>query len=199
MKCNLMVGALVLVLGGVATAAPVTVQAQDVAPPALADDGDLAAGMQPRGAFFDFARIDADADGKVTQEELRAYRSAAVTGVDQNGDGLISETELTADIAARMTARAAEMARARIAAKDVDGDGQLNVEEALARPMPVAMFGRIDADGDGAISQAEFDAAAEQMKDRHGRRGDGRRRGHGHGFGQGHGQGMFGFGGSDNG
>ncbi len=198
MKHKLALGALIAVLGTSAAIVPFALTAQeaqtpDAAPDASADGpmgGPADAPMGGRPPIFDFAKMDTDKDGKITQEELKAFRAAQVSGVDADKNGLISESELAADIVAKMTARADDMAKARIAAQDVDGDGQLSAEELLAPPLPAALFGRIDGDGDGAISQAEFDAAREKMAER---KGDAR------GDRKGHGRGMRFWGGPDNG
>ena len=46
------------------------------------------AGMM--GPAFDFAAIDANKDGKVTPEELTAWRKAQAAGIDTNADGKLS-------------------------------------------------------------------------------------------------------------
>lgn len=147
--------------------------------------GDGMGPMGGRGGMFgmlDFATLDADGDGRVTTEELQAFRTSQVEGVDADGNGLVSQAELEAHMSARMAERIGTMAAERIASQDANGDGQLSVEELMMPPMPARMFERLDADGDGAVSQAEFDAAREQMQDRGGR-GDGPGRGEGRGHG----------------
>lgn len=122
-----------------------------------------------RAALFDFAALDADADGKVTMEEITAARDAEAKALDANGDGKIDVAELTAY---RMV-EVEEQAKAQIAALDADGDGALSAAElairAIARMpavIPQPFFDRIDADADGAISQAEFDAAKAVVQQR---------------------------------
>ena len=167
---------LVAGLGLAAVALPLSVLAQD-APAAGASEGAGAGPMSgpmdghARGGFgadVMFDQLDADADGKVTAEEIAAARQARVTGLDANADGLISATELAARTMEGMQARADAMAARRIAAQDVDGDGMLSAAELATPPMPVAMFERMDSDKDGAISQAEYDAAKDRMMDRRG-------------------------------
>jgi Ca2+-binding EF-hand superfamily protein len=132
-------------------------------------------GMGPR---FDFAAVDGDKDGKVTEAELTAWRAAEAGKIDANKDGKLSAEELTAARVAEMTARATEMATQMVADLDTDGDGLLTAAEMAARPGPARMFDRADADGDGAITQAELDAMHAE-----GPRGDGEGRGHGgHGW-----------------
>ena len=144
-----------------ATVAPETVPAETPAPGPMADMGKGRGGMA-----FDFTAMDTDKDGKVTEAEIAAYRAAQIAGLDADGNGLISATEMTAQIERQMSARAADMAAQRIAAQDVDGDGSLSVEALVSRPVPADMFDRGDTDGDGAIPQAEADAAQAKMRDR---------------------------------
>jgi Ca2+-binding EF-hand superfamily protein len=152
------------------------------------------------GPGFDFAAVDANGDGKVTQDEVKAYRAARIAGIDADGDNLISAEELAAMMTAHMQERVDKMAAARIEAQDVNGDGKLSVEEMLAPPMNGRMFSRIDTDGDGAVSEAEIAAAREKMGERGGRG----MRGHGKGdhrmgdHDQKGGHGWFGRGGDDN-
>lgn len=128
-------------------------------------------GMGPR---FDFAAVDADKDGKVTEAELTASRAAEAGKIDANKDGKLSAEELTAARVAEMTTRATEMATRMVAELDTDGDGLLTAAEMAARPGPARMFEHADADGDGAVTQAELDAMRAE-----GPRGDGEGRGQG--------------------
>lgn len=79
----------------------------------------------------------------------------------------------------------------QFAAADANRDGVLSVEERKAHrsqvrtDMRAHMFARLDADQNGAISKAEFDAAHDHGRDKAGKRHD--RRGHGaHGMMQRH-------------
>jgi hypothetical protein len=122
-----------------------------------------------------------------------------VSGIDADKDGKISAAELEAHMSARMAERVKAMAEARIAAQDLDDDGALGLEELMAPPMPARMFDRADADGDGAVSADEFEAAQARMQALHegfgrGGRGHGDRDGYGR---RGHGMhdGGMGYGG----
>ena len=136
---------------------------------------------------MDFAALDANADGMITPEDWTARAEARFTAADTNADGALSSEELVAQIAADRAAREAAHAAAMIAELDANADGVLQAEEFTdAAPTPDRMFDRFDSDADGAISEAEFDAALAEMGPQ-GPRGD---RGDRHGGGWG----FFGFG-----
>ncbi|WP_198431573.1 EF-hand domain-containing protein [Pseudorhodobacter sp. MZDSW-24AT] len=145
---------------------------------AFADRGDRMGGLRggPMGAGLDFAAIDANGDGKITPEEITAWRAAQAAALDADGDGLISAEEIAAMHIRAATQRANDHAARMIAQLDTDGDGKLSAAELATRPMAAGlsdrMFDRLDTDQDGAISQAELDAAKERMSDRRGHRGD---------------------------
>lgn len=140
-------------------------------------------GQGPRGAFMQemFAQIDADGDGKITKEEMEAFKTARFEAADTDGDGKLSYEELGAVRDARRVERAQKM----VERLDTDGDGLLNADElAAARPGregrgPEAMFDRLDADGDGALTLEEIQSAKAMRK-------GGKHRFGGHGHEQGH-------------
>lgn len=157
MKYTTYITAALVAATGLAFAMPVAAQTAAPVPPTA------------RPALFDFARLDANADGKVTMEEITAARDAEAKALDANGDGKIDAAELLA----YRTADLEERIKAEIAALDTDGDGALSAAELAAHRivrmspvLPQAMFDRIDTDKDGAISQAEFDAAKALVQNR---------------------------------
>lgn len=147
-------------LGGSVIALAVVLGAGASLADRAADHGKGFGGPMGPGAQmpFDFTAADADKDGKLTQAELNAYRTAWVKDVDSNGDGLISADELSAMHLKAAQARIEAQSKEMIANRDMDGDGKLSVVELLTPPLPAKLFERLDTDKDGAISQAELDA-----------------------------------------
>ncbi|MBL1437219.1 MAG: EF-hand domain-containing protein [Rhodobacteraceae bacterium] len=128
----------------------------------------------PRGLSFE--QIDANGDGALTMEEFQAQAGIKFSESDTNGDGQLDVEELMA-AAERERGRMIERLMERMDAND---DGMLSMEEMAPRDSG-RFFEKSDEDGNGEISQAEWDAAKDKMRG-HGRRGHG---GRGHG-GQGH-------------
>lgn len=122
--------------------------------------------------MFDFAAMDANGDGQVTQAEIAAQRSAKIAAMDTDKDGNLSEAELLAGHEARKEERQAQMAKRMVARMDANKDGVVSLAEMTPNEdRGVKMFKRMDADGDGAISKAEADAAMEKMAQRMEKRG----------------------------
>ena len=140
----------------------------------------LAAAAQERG-LPDFATLDADGDGLITQEELQAAGDARFAAADTDGDGALSAEELQARIVANAGDRAAQGATRMIERLDANEDGLLQREEIAERggDRMERMFDRADSDDDGAISAEEFAEVAERRGDHRGghggKRGEGRR------------------------
>lgn len=116
-----------------------------------------------------FAAIDANSDGKVTPEELDAHRAAMFAAADANGDGVLDAAELAARQEAEMKAMIAERTARMIERRDDNGDGSLSADEMGEGPIE-GRFAMIDTDDDGAISEAEAQAAAERFAEHRGKR-----------------------------
>ncbi|MDA7427970.1 EF-hand domain-containing protein [Primorskyibacter aestuariivivens] len=150
-------------------------------------------------AMLEFIDLDANGDGQLSTDEMANMAQAHFAKVDANGDGELSADELQAAAAERQARRVARMietldsdgngtlsAEEMEAARDMrgghgqragkDGEGhkkrwgwgKSNEERREARIE--RMFDRIDADGDGAISEAEYDEARAHMMKRRGGR-----------------------------
>lgn len=122
-----------------------------------------------------FETLDADGDGEVTAEDFEMARAARFGEIDADGDGSVSEAEFVAHAARTASERAARM----FERLDADGDGVLSrdvMERGRRGGMAARLIERFDSDGSGGLSEAEFDVAAAEMRERHGgRRGRGRR------------------------
>jgi Ca2+-binding EF-hand superfamily protein len=132
---------------------------------ALAESGPgkMGHGMRMQHSFEE---LDADADGRITQEEMTAHMQAQFEGADADGDGALSRDELVTRMTERQAERIAAYANHMIERHDSDGDGKLSPDEMKA-DRGGRMFKRADADGDGAITKAEFDEMREEMQNRH--------------------------------
>ena len=117
---------------------------------------------------MDFATLDTDGSGEITLEDIEAARDNRFADLDSNGDGQVSEAEFIA----HSQAQAAERASAMFARLDADGDGALSRDVLEARQgndrMASRMIERADTDNSGGVSAEEFEAIKERMADRRG-------------------------------
>jgi hypothetical protein len=170
-----MVGITLAQDGGAADAVQaVDNEGEPAAPPAPCDWPMRRGGRGPRPGCL-MRVLDADKDGVLSAEEI-ANASAALLTLDQDGDGALSAEELRPPRGERFVER--------LMSHDSDGDGKVTAAELPERMQ--RLLDRADTNEDGAIDQAEAEAAAEKMKDRpRGPRGKGfHGKGHG-GMGRG--------------
>ena len=95
--------------------------------------GGMMGGMGPMGGPM-MQMFDADGDGTVTPEEMRAQMQAKLTEYDSNGDGALSIAEFE------------------------------TLHSAMIREMMVDRFQYLDADGDGSVTAEEMTAPADMME-----------------------------------
>lgn len=123
-------------------------------------------GARGMGPMMSFEEMDLNGDGKVTAEEMAAMGQARFDKADANGDGFLDNDEMQAHVIEMAKERAAKVSERMIEHKDVDNDGKLSFEEMQpSEKRKGKMFSRMDTDGDGAISQAEFEEARAKMRD----------------------------------
>ena len=133
-----------------------------------------------------FAKADADGNGILSQDEMKAHRMAkraerrdkmgakAFEKLDTNKDGSLSKEEFDAGMAARgerhkkRHGKRAEKRFGKMMKRlDTNKDGGLSQEE-LNTGFVNRMFDRLDEDKDGRISVAEAEAAKSKMRKRFG-------------------------------
>ncbi|WP_199672152.1 EF-hand domain-containing protein [Pseudooceanicola sediminis] len=95
--------------------------------------GGMMGGMGPMGGGM-MQMFDADGDGTVTPEEMRAQLQAKLTEYDSDGDGALSIAEFE------------------------------TLHSAMIREMMVDRFQYLDADGDGSVTAEEMTAPADMME-----------------------------------
>ena len=122
-------------------------------------------------------KMDTNADGAISKDEIDANRAERFYEADVNGDNLVSPEEFATFSEAERERRMQERQERRFSRLDSDGDGLITAEEhaAAADERVDRMFARMDTDSDGVISEAEREAAREMMSERRGKRGKGRR------------------------
>ncbi len=116
-----------------------------------------------KGSRATFQELDADGDGQVTQAEITAHRNQKFTAADADGDGQLSVQEMQAAAQTKATERVNKMFEKH----DANADGFLSEDE-LPKPRRASkMFERIDADGNGSISEQEYADAKGKMGRKH--------------------------------
>ena len=157
-RTTTLTGALILALG--ATALPAVAQP-------------FGEGHGPRGPMFSFEDMDANGDGKVTKEEIKAQGEARFKAADTNGDGSLSAEEMVASMEKMRAERMLKGAERMIARRDANKDGKLTADEMAPRNGD-RMFAMMDLDEDGTVTKTEMELARKNMRGHHGDR-DGQR------------------------
>lgn len=163
----------------IAATATIVIAAPQSAPTSNTSAKSIDGKRDVRGHGGGMLAADANKDGKVSRAEAAAQADARFTAMDANKDGFVDQT----DFQARMQQHRNE----RFAALDANKDGRVTRAEfdashskrlaervqqadkqgrqmrkgdpAQAAQRAEAMFTRLDANKDGAVTRAEFDAA----------------------------------------
>ena len=124
-----------------------------------------AAAREPRSTrlFEQWQRADSDRDGALSRSEAQAMPALSpyFDAIDRDGNGRITADEVRAWRAAKRARRSARRPSglaALFASADTDGNGALSRAEVDALPRLARRFREIDANGDGSLSRAEIDA-----------------------------------------
>jgi Ca2+-binding EF-hand superfamily protein len=115
----------------------------------MAKPGSMRGGQMPS-----FEMLDTNGDGVITQTEINAIGAGRFAESDANGDGYLDADELKAQMGERMGLAIKHM----IERADTNGDGKLSADE-VKSPQAGKLFEHVDADGNGEITQEEWDAA----------------------------------------
>ncbi|MEH6807572.1 MAG: EF-hand domain-containing protein [Hyphomonas oceanitis] len=118
--------------------------------------------------------VDANGDGDISKAEVEAFQAKIFAEADANKDGSLTLAEMNAHHEAMEAKRKAERQQAMFAKLDTDGNGKISKAEFETRPM--RGMERMDTDGDGTVTEEEREAARAKMKDHRGKwvhRGDG--------------------------
>ncbi|MYI70728.1 MAG: calcium-binding protein [Boseongicola sp. SB0673_bin_14] len=113
-----------------------------------------------------FEQMDVDGSGEITREDLEMLPGARFAEMDTDGSGDISEAEFVA----AAQARAGEAAARMFARLDADGDGVLSQDALAARRHDGGQLRgimRLDSDDSGGVSAEEFEAGMERFGHRH--------------------------------
>lgn len=137
-------------------------------------DGVIARAEVEQLAAESFGKIDADTDGFLTQDELKAaheaHRAEMKAKWAEKAQGKEPRKAKAETDPAKKEARKAKMAEKsakRFAAIDTDSDGRWSQAEYTAHRLE--HFAKIDTDGDGNVSAAEQEAAKAKMKEKRGK------------------------------
>lgn len=108
-------------------------------------------------------KLDADQDGKVTRDELKADISTRFAAVDANRDGKVTQDEASQYFSAKRDEMKQKFAE-RLKEADANKDGKWSKDE-LSK-MPERRFGKLDTNNDGFVTQPELDAKREEHRAR---------------------------------
>lgn len=120
--------------------------------------------------------VDANGDGDISKAEVEAFQAKIFTEADANKDGSLTLAEMTAHHEAMEAKRKTERQQAMFAKLDTDGNGKISQAEFASQSGPMRGMERMDTDGDGTVTEEEREAARAMMKEHRGKwghRGDG--------------------------
>ena len=115
--------------------------------PAMVDARPGGMGGGERGPMAMLKAADLNDDRQLSLDEFKAMTAGKFGEIDANGDGQLTQEESLNHIMERVTARLEE----RYARADQDGDGQISDTE--FNEQTLIKFGRFDRNNDGFISR----------------------------------------------
>lgn len=112
--------------------------------------GDMTRAQAQSRAEAAFVKLDANKDGTLNEADRAAHKAAMFDRLDADKDGQVTKAEMTAAHSAR-----AGKWQGRERKRDANRPAMTDAQKAERRD---AHFAKIDTDGNGAVSRAEFDA-----------------------------------------
>ena len=104
-----------------------------------------------------FQRIDADANGSISQDEMQGWRSKAVFRLDANADGKVTKEEVDQHMAQRQSQGGKPIDSSQFfTTYDANSDGAIDEDE--LRNGGVKRFQTADTDANGELSVEEWQA-----------------------------------------
>lgn len=100
-----------------------------------------------------FTEMDSNGDGKITQAEITASKTRNFHAMDTNNDGAVSSDEMLNHAINKMKERMQERMGKRFAKIDKDSNGTISADEFGGRTSK--MMEHLDTNKDGAISMQE--------------------------------------------
>jgi Ca2+-binding EF-hand superfamily protein len=113
------------------------------------------------GADELFKALDKNADGVLTQDEVPEKLAMRIAAADADGDGKITKEEFEQARGGHGAAGGAPGIDKLFERLDTNKDGKLTKDELPERPADRIM--KADADGDGAVTKEELQAARDKM------------------------------------
>lgn len=111
-----------------------------------------------------FDKLDANADGQVSRDEVRAKVQSHFAEVDLDKNGKISTTELENKRTAKLNEMKQHMAD-RMSKADSNADGKWTKAE-LSK-MPERMFEKLDTNNDALLTRSELEAGRGERTSKH--------------------------------
>jgi len=110
-----------------------------------------------------FQRLDANGDGAIERSEVEVVRERLFARFDADGDGFLTREEIESASSRRRRRAPMGDPAARAERLDADGDGAVSEAEFVRGEAPV--FERADADGDGRLTRTEAEVFVRELRE----------------------------------
>ena len=114
-----------------------------------------------KGPMASFETLDVDGNGEISLADMQEMAKTRFAITDANEDGAITLEELKAHRTAQMGDKGAKRVKRMFSKMDENDDGTLSFEELTAKMSSGKLIERLDTDGNGTVSAEEFAAKSE--------------------------------------